>query len=108
MIETEQFKKNLQSKASADLKAMQEEMAKALSPIFDRYGFGREVNFTLRFYRHYSSYTYSGNSGYVPSTSFDEKEIKKINEHFERKSIEDFQDALKNFAWAVQNPPNQS
>lgn len=94
------FTKNLSNKANADQAKFQSEIATAIMQICSRYNLQRP-NLNFRYYEQYSSY--SGNQSFV---SFEKDSEKMIKEFFAQRSMDQFQEALNNFAWAVQNKDN--
>lgn len=94
------FTENLSNKANADKIKFQSEIAAAIMHICSRYNL-RETSLNFRYYEQYSSY-----SGNQPFVSFEKDTEKRIKEFFAQRSMDQFQEALNNFAWAVQNKDN--
>lgn len=97
-IENEVFTKNLATKADKDLIAFQKELAIAVKKIAEKYGLNSREHFSIRYSCYHSAYV-----GVEPNVQFVDEDLKKIKQHFSTMAMEKFQEALNNFAWAVQN-----
>ena len=87
------------SKQAQDLKSkMLSEIAQAVWIILDKNGLNEDIE--ISFYK--SSDRYMDRYEHVASVK-DREQDKRINEFFEKKSMDEFQSALQNFAWAVEN-----
>lgn len=96
-IQKEVFEKNLKTKSEKDMKDFCDELANSIHNICNKYGVqNRTISF--KYSEQWSSY--GGNYKYA---SFDENSKKQMEEFFSQRSINQFQEALQNFAWAVNN-----
>lgn len=92
------FEKNLKTKADFEFEKFTEAVATAVRNVSSNYG----VNISkldFRFSEHYNSFD-RGNTPFAHPSS----DCKKyLEEHFVERSLNQFQEALNNFAWAVEN-----
>ena len=96
--EVKAFTENL-SKQAQNLKSkMLSEIAQAVWAILNRNGFNKTIEISFYKFRdtHMSRYE-------LVASVKDREQDKLVDEFFENKSMDEFQSALKNFSWAVEN-----
>ncbi len=105
-ITTEAFNKSLTQKAESDRQKFLQDIGAAIQPIVDRYGLDKGLCFTFSFSQSWSDYVAYGRSGYTARVSVSGEQDEKIRKFFQTKSMEQFQEALQSFAWAVRQQQN--
>lgn len=101
---SEVFEKNLQKRADKQYADMMREIGESVQGVLHKNGI---LNGNITFSLSYSSYhdSYSDNPRYGrirPIVKINDEPREAIRKHFEEKCLTEFEEALKNFAWAVE------
>ena len=96
--EVKAFTDNLSKQAQHLKSKMLSEIAQAVGVILDRNEWNQTIEISFYKLRH----SYMNRFDHAASAK-DKEQNKLMDEFFEKKSMDEFQSALKDFAWAVEN-----
>lgn len=101
------FQKNLTEKSEKEFRQMCESIGVAIQNVLRNHGQHLEMycdGFTFRYIKASGDYGYGSSKARVIIEN--KEHLEKIDNFLKEKAMKDFQDALNNFAWAVQNQGN--